>query len=241
MIHQPVTADCRSIDGNLFRLNRRLSRVEEFRNAFPGCSPKVLRGILRRKRRFDLLLSGLIAIPAIPLVLLCMLLVKLTSRGPALYSQKRVGQFGHVFTIYKIRTMYHNCERTSGPQWCLPKDPRVTWLGRILRNLHVDELPQLWNVFRGEMSLIGPRPERPEIAGKLREDILQYDWRVAVRPGISGLAQIHLPPDTSVHSVRNKLVLDRTYIRSVSLRLDLTILFRTAGKVLGITPVRRAN
>ena len=97
-----------------------------------------------------------------------MLLVRLTSRGPAIYTQTRVGRGGRVFTLYKIRTMYHDCERQTGPRWSAAGDPRITPVGRVLRKLHLDELPQLLNVLRGEMSLIGPRPERPEIVAKLR-------------------------------------------------------------------------
>ena len=144
-----------------------------------------------------------------------MLLVKVTSRGPALYSQCRVGRYGRIFTIFKVRTMFHDCERLTGPRWSTPGDPRVTFIGHILRKLHLDELPQLWNVLKGEMSLIGPRPERPEIAAKLSETMPGYDWRVAVLPGISGHAQIHLPPDTTIGSVRTKLVFDRHYIRHI--------------------------
>jgi lipopolysaccharide/colanic/teichoic acid biosynthesis glycosyltransferase len=163
----------------------------------------------------------------------CAVLVRLTSRGPAFYSQERVGQFGRVFTIYKLRTMYHQCERLTGPKWSVPGDPRVTPFGRFLRAAHLDELPQLVNVLRGQMSLIGPRPERPEIAAQLARSIEDYDARSAVLPGITGHAQVHLPPDTSVADVRDKMRLDRYYLGRLSVWFDLVTLARTGLKVVG--------
>jgi lipopolysaccharide/colanic/teichoic acid biosynthesis glycosyltransferase len=177
--------------------------------------------------------AGLLAV-TLPLVLACVVLVRLTSRGPAIYTQTRVGRGGRVFTLYKIRTMYHNCERQTGPRWSPPNDPRITPLGRILRKLHLDELPQLWNVLKGDMSLIGPRPERPEIVARLRESVPGYDRRHAVKPGITGYAQIHLPPDTCLRSVKNKLVFDLFYIRHRSTRLELYILLATGLKLFGL-------
>ncbi len=168
------------------------------------------------------------------MLLACILLVRLTSRGPAIYTQARVGRGGKVFTLYKIRTMYHDCERLTGPQWSTPGDSRITPFGRVLRKLHLDELPQLFNVLKGEMSLVGPRPERPEIVKKLREVVVGYDRRHAVKPGITGFAQIHLPPDTCVRSVRNKLVYDLFYVRFRSLRLELFVLLATGLKTVGL-------
>ena len=209
-------------------------RVAEFRNRFPDRPPAKLRRFLRRKKQFDLMVASVVVVPAVVVVLTAMLLVRLTSKGPSLYSQKRVGRYGRVFTIWKIRSMYHNCEGHTGPQWSTPGDPRVTRLGKILRQLHIDELPQLWNVFRGEMSLIGPRPERPEIVEDLRLSIFGYDVRHQVKPGITGFAQIHLPPDSNILTVHNKLVYDRYYISRMGLRLDLRILAATALKVVGL-------
>src|SRR6185436_10775300 len=108
-----------------------------------------------------------VAVVAVPVALAAMLVVRLTSRGPAIYTQNRVGYGGRMFTIYKIRTMIHNCESLTGPRWCVPGDPRVTPVGSVLRKLHIDELPQFLNVLRGDMSLVGPRPERPEFVRKL--------------------------------------------------------------------------
>ena len=201
-----------------------------------GRSPAALRRTCRIKDALDRALALLLLIASAPVMLAAVLLVKLSSRGPGVYSQKRVGQFGHVFTIYKVRTMFNDCESKSGPRWSTPGDPRVTKVGRVLRALHIDELPQLWNVLRGEMSLIGPRPERPEIAAKLTAAVDDYNERVAVKPGISGHAQVNLPPDTNLASVRRKLVLDRFYIRNLSVGFDLKIMLFTALKLFGMRP-----
>jgi lipopolysaccharide/colanic/teichoic acid biosynthesis glycosyltransferase len=171
---------------------------------------------------------------AAPFVLIALVLVRLTSRGPAFYSQVRLGLNGRPFRIYKIRTMWHECERATGPRWSVPGDPRVTPVGRLLRATHVDELPQLWNVFRGEMSLVGPRPERPVIAAELERAIPDYAERTNVRPGVTGLAQIQLAPDTDLESVRRKLACDMHYIRSRTLGLDLRLLAGTLAHVLGV-------
>lgn len=188
----------------------------------------------RVKASLDFVLAATALLIALPVLVACVVLVRLTSRGPAIYTQTRVGRGGRVFVLYKIRTMYHNCESTTGPQWSLPGDPRITPVGRILRRLHLDELPQLVNVLQGHMSLIGPRPERPEIVAKLRQAVAGYDRRHAVKPGITGFAQIHLPPDTCLRSVKNKLVYDLFYIRHRSVLLELFILVATGLKLLGL-------
>ena len=188
----------------------------------------------RVKAAADLAVAAALLIPAVPLMLASMALVRLTSAGPAVYTQSRVGRGGRVFTLYKIRTMYHDCESLTGPRWCLPGDPRITPVGRVLRHLHLDELPQLFNVLKGDMSLIGPRPERPEIVKKLRQVVPGYDRRHAVKPGITGFAQIHLPPDTCIRSVKNKLVYDLFYVRHRSLGMEAMVLFATALKLLGL-------
>src|SRR5262245_48579546 len=200
----------------------------------PHRPPGPLRRTLAVKRAFDYGLAAALLVVAAPLVGVCAILVRLTSRGPAFYSQERVGQFGRVFTIYKLRTMYHQCERLTGPTWSVPGDPRVTPFGRLLRAAHLDELPQLVNVLRGQMNLVGPRPERPEIAGQLSRQIEHYDARSAVRPGITGHAQVYLPPDTSVADVRDKMVLDRYYLARLSVWFDLVTLVRTGLKVIGL-------
>jgi lipopolysaccharide/colanic/teichoic acid biosynthesis glycosyltransferase len=135
--------------------------------------------------------------------------------------------------------MRSDAEAGTGAVWAQKNDPRVTRLGKILRALHIDELPQLWNVLRGDMRLVGPRPERPEIAAKLRLVIPNYDGRLAVKPGLTGLAQIHLPPDETVRSVRRKLGYDLAYVRAAGAVLDATILICTGLKVLGLKGLYR--
>jgi lipopolysaccharide/colanic/teichoic acid biosynthesis glycosyltransferase len=182
----------------------------------------------------DFLLALVLAVPALPVVLLAALAVRLTSRGPAFYTQTRVGRLGRLFTIYKMRTMVHNCESLTGPRWSLPGDPRVTPVGWFLRVSHLDELPQLLNVLRGDMSLIGPRPERPEFLPELEQALPAYAARLAVRPGVTGLAQVHLPPDTDIGSVRRKLSHDLYYICHLNPWLDLRLLVSTAFYALGV-------
>lgn len=187
------------------------------------------------QRSIDLIVGIPMAVVAIPVIALTWIVVRLTSTGPGFYSQLRVGRNGRNYRLYKIRTMHHNCEAVSGAAWSSKGDARVTRVGRILRKLHIDELPQLLNVLRGEMSLVGPRPERPEFVGLLSEVIPGYTERLAVRPGVTGLAQIQLPPDTEIESVRNKLVLDRCYIHKSGLWLDLRILMGTGIYLLGFS------
>jgi lipopolysaccharide/colanic/teichoic acid biosynthesis glycosyltransferase len=194
----------------------------------------------RVKALVDFLAACCLLVPAAPLILLSALLVKLTSRGPAVYSQTRVGRFGRPFKIYKMRTMYHNCEKQSGPRWSTAGDPRITPVGCFLRRTHLDELPQLWNVLRGEMSLVGPRPERPEFVPHLEQAIPHYRQRLLARPGVTGLAQVQLPADTDMESVRRKLTYDLFYVSEASIWLDLRILLGTALKVFGVSfPVLR--
>lgn len=171
---------------------------------------------------------------SLPVVLLAGLVVKLTSPGPATYTQVRVGRNGRPFQIYKLRSMRHNCEAGSGAKWATKRDPRVTPVGRILRATHVDELPQLWNVLRGEMSLVGPRPERPEFVHVLEKAIPGYAGRHAVKPGVTGLAQIQLPADTDIESVREKLVLDLCYVERYGPLLDCRIFIGTVLYLLGL-------
>jgi lipopolysaccharide/colanic/teichoic acid biosynthesis glycosyltransferase len=173
------------------------------------------------------LLAVLCLLPGLPLMAALMTLVKLTSRGSALYTQQRVGRHGEIFTMYKLRSMVPNAEAETGPTWAGPEDPRVTGFGRFLRASHLDELPQLLNVVRGEMAIFGPRPERPEIVQSLAEQIPGYLNRLAVLPGITGLAQINLPPDETVDCVRKKLYLDLQYIQTGNWLLDVQMFFWT--------------
>jgi lipopolysaccharide/colanic/teichoic acid biosynthesis glycosyltransferase len=186
------------------------------------------------KLAFDFVLALVLSVLALPLIVLAALLVRVTSRGPAFYTQRRVGKDGRVFTIFKLRTMIDKCESLTGPRWCLPGDPRVTAVGWVLRKLHLDELPQLLNVLKGEMSLIGPRPERPEFLPELEQALPGYRQRLLVRPGVSGLAQVQLPPDSDLSTVRRKLAHDLWYVRSLGPWLDLRLLVCTACYAVGI-------
>lgn len=198
-----------------------------------------VRGDYRRiKRAFDFTLAATLFALTLPVMALAALLVRLTSPGPAIYVQTRLGQGGAPFRIFKIRTMIHNCESLTGPRWAIPGDPRITPVGALLRATHIDELPQLWNVLCGNMSLIGPRPERPEIAEKLVWEIPRYYERLAVKPGITGLAQVQLPPDTEVKNVADKLVLDLAYIERLGFGLDTKLLLCTILKLFAIPPQR---
>jgi lipopolysaccharide/colanic/teichoic acid biosynthesis glycosyltransferase len=186
------------------------------------------------KASLDVGIALVLLILTAPLIGVLVVLVRLGSRGPGIYRQVRVGQSGRTFTIYKIRTMVHDCERSSGPRWSTQGDPRVTWLGRLLRQTHLDELPQLWNVLRGEMSLVGPRPERPEFVSRLEQAIPGYRKRLEVRPGITGLAQVHLPPDEDLAGVRRKVACDALYVARMGPWLDARILAVTGLMLLGV-------
>jgi lipopolysaccharide/colanic/teichoic acid biosynthesis glycosyltransferase len=186
------------------------------------------------QRAFDLVVGLLIFVASLPAIALALVLVKMTSRGPAVYAQTRLGRFGRPFRIYKIRSMTHNCEKHSGARWSVKGDPRVTWIGKILRKTHVDELPQLVNILRGDMSLVGPRPERPEFVTVLENALPRYRERLAVRPGIAGLAQAQLPPDSEVESVRRKLRYDLYYVAHGTVWMDFRILVATAIHLTGL-------
>jgi lipopolysaccharide/colanic/teichoic acid biosynthesis glycosyltransferase len=186
------------------------------------------------RRVLDLAVAAVLLVLSLPVLALVAVAIKLTSRGPVVYAQSRVGKNGRVFTMYKLRSMIHNCESLTGPRWAIPGDPRVTPIGQFLRRTHLDEIPQLWNVLRGDMSLIGPRPERPEFVQQLKRALSNYEDRLVALPGITGLAQVQLPPDTDLESVRRKLACDLYYVNHLSPGLDLVILLRTAAKALGI-------
>jgi lipopolysaccharide/colanic/teichoic acid biosynthesis glycosyltransferase len=186
------------------------------------------------KPRVEFLLALVGLFLTAPLVLLAAILIKLTSRGPAFYTQVRVGKNGRRFTIYKLRTMHHQAEADTGPIWAAPDDPRVNTIGKLLRATHLDELPQLFNVLTGDMSLIGPRPERPEIVHQLQARLDNYLHRLAVRPGITGLAQVQLPPDVDLDGVRKKLVCDLHYIKHFGFWLDFRLVLCTGLLFVGV-------
>ncbi len=196
--------------------------------------------ILQPHRYFDSkyaverMMALLLLLPALPVMLILGCLVRLTSRGPALYRQRRVGLNGRNFDMFKIRTMRIDAEAATGPQWCTENDPRITPLGRWLRLLHLDELPQLYNVVLGEMTIIGPRPERPDFVKILGEQVQNYNDRLLVKPGITGLAQIYLPPDETIDCVRRKVCFDRAYIETATPLVDLQIWLCTIVRILGL-------
>ncbi len=215
-----------------YRCHTQGRALEDFSDSHDG--PHLSRYVLSKSTVDGLASLAMLAL-SWPLILAMMALVRLTSRGPALYKQVRLGLDGRPYQILKLRTMYHDCERATGPQWARARDPRATPLGRFLRATHLDELPQLWNVVRGEMSLIGPRPERPEFVRQLERVIPNYRERLRVRPGITGLAQVQLPPDEDVDSVSRKVAYDVYYVDRINLWLDLRILLGTAFKMVGIS------
>jgi len=175
-------------------------------------------------------LIGLVIVA--PVMAIVALAIKLDSRGPIFYNQERVGRFGQLFNIYKFRSMRIDAE-TAGPVWASrDEDPRVTSLGRMLRRTHLDELPQLFNVLKGEMSLVGPRPERPCFVEQLDREIPRYDERLFIKPGMTGLAQVHYRYDATMADVKKKLRFDLLYIKRMCLMLDARILAWTAVVVL---------
>ena len=193
------------------------------------------RGYFRWKRILDCVAAVVLLVPGLPLMVSLILLIRLTSPGPAIFRQRRVGRNGQEFLMLKLRSMRIDAEAATGPIWTASaRDPRITAVGRVLRLLHLDELPQLWNVLRGEMSIIGPRPERPEFVSVLADEVHGYHQRLAVMPGVTGLAQINLPADTDLDSVRRKLALDREYIGTAGFLLDLRIALCTVLRMMGV-------
>ncbi|AFY32520.1 sugar transferase [Calothrix sp. PCC 7507] len=186
---------------------------------------------LKLKRSIDVMVTGLLLLLLFPLMLLVSLLIKLDSLGPIFYSQVRTGLYGKPFRVYKFRSMYQDAEK-RGAQWASQRDPRITRVGYWLRVLRIDELPQIWNVLQGEMSLIGPRPERPEFDIKLKQAIPYYELRYLVKPGITGWAQVLYPYGASVEDAYEKLAYDLYYIKNYSFLLDIAIAFKTVRVIL---------
>ena len=184
------------------------------------------------KRIIDVIVSAAVLVIGLPIWLVVAALVKLTSPGPAIYRQTRAGRHGRPFTIYKFRTMEDDAERHTGPVWASKGDSRYTSIGRRLRALRLDEIPQLWNVLKGEMSLVGPRPERPYFVEKLAREIPLYSRRHRVQPGITGLAQVKWRYDQDLEDVRQKLKYDLFYIENMSLRMDFQVLLQTIRTTL---------
>lgn len=201
-------------------------------------------------RAVNILIAVIALVVLSPVIVLVALAIRLTSRGPVVYSQTRVGLDrrrgridalydrrkqdigGRIFTIYKFRSMYVDAERESGAVWATKHDPRVTPVGRFLRRTRLDELPQLVNVIKGDMNIVGPRPERPSIFARLREDITEYPLRQRARPGITGWAQINHTYDASIDDVRTKVRYDLEYLQRQCLAEDLKIMVKTVPVML---------
>lgn len=191
------------------------------------------RMLLTAKRTFDLVAAVCGLVLASPLMLIAAIVVKLESPGdPILYHQERVGLNGKVFTIHKFRTMRTDAEAGTGPIWSGANDTRVTSVGRFMRNTRLDEIPQLWNVLSGEMSLIGPRPERPSFVEQLTQQIPFYGQRHVVKPGLTGWAQVRYSYGASVEDAVEKMQYDLFYVKNLSMRFDVVIAFETVKTVL---------
>jgi sugar transferase (PEP-CTERM system associated) len=181
--------------------------------------------MVRRVVNFSVaLIAWIILMPLVPFIVLA---VRLSSPGPALYRQKRVGRRGKIFYCYKFRTMRQDAEADTGATWALDDDPRVTRVGRYLRALRLDEIPQLWCVLKGDMHFVGPRPERPEFVEWLSKEIPYYGVRHVVRPGITGWAQVRYKYGNTLEDAREKLQYDLFYIKNASLGLDILIMLQT--------------
>jgi sugar transferase (PEP-CTERM system associated) len=190
-----------------------------------GFSPsRIYLGI---KRTLDVALSVLLLVCGLPVMALAAIIIKLETPGPAVFRQERVGLLGKRFTVFKFRSMRQDAERKTGPTWAQENDDRITRVGRFLRKSRLDELPQVWNVLRGDMSFIGPRPERPYFVELLKSKIRYYDLRHYVKPGITGWAQVMYPYGASVEDAYRKLQYDLYYAKNISLQLDLLILLKT--------------
>ena len=189
------------------------------------------------RRTLDIVLSAMGLLVCLPIMAVAAIAVRLGSKGPALYHQERVGVRGRPFTVHKFRSMRQDAEAASGAVWSQAGDPRVTGVGRFLRRTRIDELPQFWNVLRGEMSFVGPRPERPEFVSKLSEEIPFYGQRHAVRPGLTGWAQVRHAYGSTVEDALQKLQYDLYYIKHQSIAFDLFIVLETIKTVV----VRRGS
>jgi len=189
---------------------------------------------MRVKRVLDILIAASLLVVTLPITILTAALIKLTSRGPIFFTQTRLGIQSKPFTVYKFRTMNTNAE-LEGAQWATANDPRILPIGGFLRSSRIDELPQCWNILKGEMSLIGPRPERPEFTSQLSKEIPYYDLRHVIKPGLTGWAQVSYPYGASVEDALRKLQYDLYYIKNYSLLLDLNILLRTVSVTISRT------
>lgn len=184
------------------------------------------------KRTLDLGVSGVMLVAGFPVIAAVAVAIRMDSKGPVFLKQQRVGAKGKAFWMYKFRSMKEDAEAKTGPVWAKEDDPRVTPVGRFLRKTHLDELPQLWNVLKGEMSIVGPRPERPHFVSQFRKQIPHYDRRHFAKPGITGLAQIKRRYDESLADVKKKVRYDVLYIKRMCPLLDLKVIALTALAVI---------
>ena len=184
------------------------------------------------KRAFDIIAGGLLLALTLPIILLTAIAIKLESKGPAFYRQRRVGLYNEGFDILKLRSMRQDAEVAGTAVWAAEDDPRITRIGRFIRKVRIDELPQTWTVLKGEMSFVGPRPERPQFVQQLEEQLPFYAERHMVKPGITGWAQINYPYGASIEDSRHKLEYDLYYAKNYSPFLDLLILLQTLRVVL---------
>ncbi|MCP5061921.1 MAG: sugar transferase [Ignavibacteriae bacterium] len=184
------------------------------------------------KRFIDISFSFIALFFTLPITIITAILIKFDSKGPIFFKQERTGLDGKDFYVYKFRSMINDAEKKSGPVWSQRNDPRITRVGSFIRKVRIDEIPQMMNVLKGEMSLVGPRPERPYFVNKLSEEIPLYKRRLKVRPGITGWAQVKHKYDETIDDVQTKLRFDLFYIENMSLRMDFKILFRTIFVVL---------
>jgi sugar transferase (PEP-CTERM system associated) len=209
--------------------------VENLRPSWLIFSPgfKKSRVLTMSKRLVDIVAAIVGLIVALPLMVLIAIAIRLTSRGPVFYHQNRVGQHGRIFVVHKFRSMRPDAEQATGPVWAAKDgDTRVTPIGAVLRRTRLDELPQLWNVLRGDMSFVGPRPERPEFVTQLKQQIPFYGQRHIVRPGLTGWAQVRYTYGASVEDALQKLQYDLFYVKNLTIALDLFIIFSTVKTVL---------
>lgn len=184
------------------------------------------------KRLMDIFVSMILLLLSMPVTFLSAIAIKIDSEGPVFFKQERLGQNGKPFNVYKFRSMIKDAEKYTGPVWSTKDDPRVTRMGKLVRRLRIDEIPQMLNVLKGEMSLVGPRPERAFFVEKLSQEIPYYKRRLKVRPGVTGWAQIKHKYDETIEDVKIKLKYDLFYIENMSLRMDFKILLRTVFVVL---------
>jgi lipopolysaccharide/colanic/teichoic acid biosynthesis glycosyltransferase len=182
-------------------------------------------------RTIDIVGASVVLLLTLPVIAVCAVIIKRCDPGPVFYTQWRVGRDGWLFKIYKLRTMYLNAERRSGAVFADANDGRILPCGRWMRRSHIDELPQLWNILRGEMSLVGPRPERPEMLEQIRHSLPRFERRLHVKPGLTGLAQLRNGYANNAHGHRRKLAYDLRYIRRMNVLTDLRLLVMTLFKL----------